>query len=91
MSSICRITVPGLLIERDFEAARDRLLGGFPDVQEVIATTAPATLLVLYAGRDDVDAWLDVLLDSVQASQRRPMPELSAWSGGSAGEDDFAA
>ncbi|MCW3027611.1 MAG: hypothetical protein JWN81_822 [Solirubrobacterales bacterium] len=62
---ICRITVPGLSIRRDFEAARLRLLEDFPNVQEVVATTAPATLLVLYSGADEVDGWLDSLLDSV--------------------------
>ncbi|HWX97974.1 MAG TPA: hypothetical protein VNZ01_14120 [Solirubrobacteraceae bacterium] len=61
---ICRLTVPGLSIRRDFEAARRRLLEGFPDVHEVVATTAPATLLVLYSGTDEVELWLDALLDS---------------------------
>jgi hypothetical protein len=91
MQSICRITVPGLTIERDFEDARERLLGGFPDVREVIATTAPATLLVLYAGPQEVDSWLDVLLDSVEASRAKPKIRLPAWSGGGPGGDGFAA
>ena len=91
MQSICRISVPGLRVERDFEDARERLLTGFPDIREVIATTAPATLLVLYAGAPEVDSWLDVLLDSVQASRARAMGRLPAWSAQRPGGNDAAA
>lgn len=64
MPRLCRITVPGLSIKRDFAAARQRLLAAFPEVEEVIATTAPGTLLVVSRGREDVEAWLAVLCDS---------------------------
>lgn len=87
---ICRITVPGLSIRRDFEAARLRLLEDFPNVQEVVATTAPATLLVLYSGADEVDTWLDSLLDSVTTGQDRPRSLLS-WRDRSQGGADSAA
>jgi hypothetical protein len=77
MQRLCRITVPGLSLESDFAAARERLLAEFPNVHEVIATTAPATLLVLYCGRAEADAWVDALLDSTQTGQvkasRRPL------------------
>jgi hypothetical protein len=56
-----RITVPGLSVKRDFTAARQRLLADFPNVHEVIATTAAATLLVVYSGHEDPDAWLQTL------------------------------
>jgi hypothetical protein len=69
MHRLCRITVPGLSIESDFAAARERLLAEFPNVHEVIATTAPATLLVLYSGCAEADAWVDALLDSTQTDQ----------------------
>jgi hypothetical protein len=59
MQRLCRITVPGLSIESDFTAARECLLADFPNVHEVIATTAPATLLVLYSGCADADAWAE--------------------------------
>jgi hypothetical protein len=58
---LCRIAVPGLSVKRDFTAARRRLLAAFPAIQEVIATTAPGTLLVLSCGPEDVDGWLDTL------------------------------
>ena len=64
MQRLCRITVPGLSVKRDFATARRRLLAAFPNVEEVIATTAPGTLLVLSSGSVDVEAWLEVLLDS---------------------------
>jgi hypothetical protein len=69
MQLLCRITVPGLSIESDFAAARERLLAEFPNVHEVIATTAPATMLVIYSGRAEADAWVDSLLDSTRAGQ----------------------
>src|SRR6266566_6358009 len=81
MQRICRITVPGLSIKRDFEDARRRVLGEFPDVHEVIATTAPATLLVLYSGADEADAWLVALLDSVAARQARATSRSPRWRG----------
>jgi hypothetical protein len=69
MQRLCRITVPGLSIESDFAAARERLLAEFPKVHEVIATTAPATLLILYSGRAEADAWVDTLLDAAQTGE----------------------
>ena len=49
MQKLYRIIVSGLSVKRDFTAARRRLLGEFSDIQEVVATTAPGTLLVLCA------------------------------------------
>jgi hypothetical protein len=87
---LCRITVPGLSIRRDFEAARLRLLDDFPNVQEVVATTAPATLLVVYSGADELDAWLDALVDSVMSGQDRPR-SLLGWGDRTRGGADSAA
>jgi hypothetical protein len=61
MQKLCRITVPGMSVKLDFTAARRRLLGEFPDIQEVTATTAPGTLRVLSCGPEDIDAWLYTL------------------------------
>jgi hypothetical protein len=68
---LCRITVPGLSIKRDFTAARRRLLADFSDIDEVVATTAPGTLLVASSGPEDVDAWLDVLLRGEMSARSR--------------------
>jgi hypothetical protein len=91
MQRHCRIAVPGLSIKRDFTAARERLLADFPNIHEVVATTAAATLLVLYSGPEDVDAWLDALLDSVATREVTATSRLLCWHGGSLGGDDSAA
>jgi hypothetical protein len=84
------ITVPGLSVKRDFTAARRRLLAEFPDIQEVIATTAPGTLLVLSCGPEDVDAWLDTLR-SLATRELRKTGRLRRWRGGGLTGDDAAA
>lgn len=65
VQKLYRVTAPGLSVKSDFSAVRHRLLADFPGVIDVLATTAPATVLVVYEGRDDVDAWLAALSDSV--------------------------
>jgi hypothetical protein len=85
----CRITVPGLAVQH-FSAARRRLLADFPEVHEVVATTAPATVLVLYSGSEDVDAWRGALLDSV-VTRVQSTRRLLSWRGESLGGDDSAA
>ncbi len=72
MQKLYQITIPGLSLKRDFPAARRRLIADFPRVQEVIATTIPATVLVAYLGDDEVDAWLDALSDSVAIRRMNP-------------------
>lgn len=102
MQRHCKITVPGLSMNRDFTAARERLMAEFPNVHDVVATTAPATLLVLYSGREEVDSWLDALRHPVTRSHGaatggvqscrggRRRRNRSSWRG-SLGGDDFAA
>jgi hypothetical protein len=90
MQKLCRITVPGLVVKRDFTAARRRLLAEFPDIEEVIATTAPGTLLVLSCGSEDVNAWLDTL-DSLTIREGRKTGRLLHWRDGGLAGDDSAA
>jgi hypothetical protein len=90
MQKLYRITVPGLSVKRDFTAARRHLMAEFPDIQEVIATTAPGTLLVLCAGREDVDAWLETLR-LVASCELRKTGRLRRWLGGGLTGDDSAA
>lgn len=67
-------------MKRDFGTARERLLAAFPDIEEVVATTAPETLLVLSSGPEDPDAWLRELRQlyahrgSESRSMRAPRP-----------------
>lgn len=86
MHRLSSITVPGLSVRRDFAAARERLLTEFPNVEEVLATTNPGTLLVLTSGPpDELDAWLEAVADTVTTRRR-----LSRWRSRLA-EDDSAA
>jgi len=90
MQKLCRITVPGLVVKRDFTAARRRLLAEFPDIEEVIATTAPGTLLVLSCGAEDVNAWLDTL-EPLTNHEARKTVKLRRWRDGGLTGDDSAA
>jgi hypothetical protein len=65
MQNLCEITIPGLSIKAEYPAVRHRLLADFPDVLEVLQTTRPATVLVVFRGEDEFDAWVDALSDSV--------------------------
>ena len=86
-----RITVPGLSVKRDFTTARQCLLADFPNLREVIPTTAPATLLVLYSSPGDPDAWVQTLRKLVAARRvkatSRPMSRCAESFNG----DDSAA
>jgi hypothetical protein len=52
------ITVPGLEVKGDSLPVHDLLLDEFPKVTDVLATTIPETLLIVYRGRAEIDAWL---------------------------------
>ena len=65
MQNLCEITIPGLSIQSEFPAVRHRLLADFPDVLEVLPMTTPATVLVVFRGEEEFDAWVDALSDSV--------------------------
>jgi hypothetical protein len=67
MQKLYRITIPGLSVEADLPAVRERLLADFPRVVDVLAMASPATVLFVYRGEDEVDAWLHALGDSVAA------------------------
>jgi hypothetical protein len=91
MQRLYRLTVPGLSIKSDFTAGRRALLADFPNVHEVVATTAPGTLLVLYSGPDEADAWCTALLDSIATRQARVTRRPLRWLGGRLGGGDSAA
>jgi hypothetical protein len=65
MPKLYEITIPGLSMKADYPAVRHRLLADFPRVLEVLATTTPATVQVVFRGQEELDAWLDALSDSV--------------------------
>jgi hypothetical protein len=65
MSQLYMITVPGLQVKSDWAAVHDRLLDDFPAVTDVLATTTTATLLIVYEGDADIDAWLNRVSDAI--------------------------
>jgi hypothetical protein len=65
MQKLYEITIPGLSMKADFAAARGRLLSDFVNVVEVLASTTPGTVVLVYRGREQVDAWIDALCDCI--------------------------
>jgi hypothetical protein len=90
MQRLCRITVPGLSIKSDFTTARESLLRDFPNIHEVVATTAPGTVLVIYSGAHEADAWY-ALLDRIAASHVSITPRRPRWRGAGFGGGESAA
>ena len=82
------ITVPGLSMKQDFKAARERLLTDFPAIEEVIATTAPGTVLIVASEPIDVDAWQEALRSVTTAQARTGRFRLAPRGHG---HDDHAA
>jgi hypothetical protein len=70
MAKLCMITVPGLDVRSDWAVVHDRLLDDFPRISDVLATTIPETLLVVHAGRADIDAWLTGVSEAILARRR---------------------
>jgi hypothetical protein len=87
MRRVCRITVSGLSIKQDFKAARRRLMNEFPTIEEVIATTARGTVLILASDPIDLDGWRDALssVSTAEARARRfRLPPRTRQQGGHA-------
>jgi hypothetical protein len=74
MPRLYMITVPGLEVKSDWRIVHDRLLDDFPLVDDVLPTTTPETLLIVYRGRAHVDEWLDALAEGVLATRPEPGP-----------------
>jgi hypothetical protein len=87
------ITIPALSIETDFPAVRHRLRGDFPRVVEVLAMTTPGTVLVVYDGEDEIDAWCRALSDAVATRPRshgHPTPASISRSSSQENKEDAA-
>jgi hypothetical protein len=57
-------------MKQDFKAARARLMRDFPTIEEVIATTAPGTLLILASDPVDIRAWQETISSVSTAGAR---------------------
>jgi hypothetical protein len=58
---LCELQVPGLDVPRASAHARARLLARYAQITDVLATTRPATLLIIYRGEEQVEAWAAAL------------------------------
>ena len=65
MQQLYMLTLPGLDVKSDWRVVHDRLLDDFDEIEDVLATTMPATLLILYGGEPEVDGWLDGVSEAV--------------------------
>jgi hypothetical protein len=65
MPQLYMLTVPGLEVKSDWATVHDRLLDDFPDITDVLATTIMSTLLIVYEGDADIDAWLEGISDGI--------------------------
>jgi len=63
MPRLFQITVPGLSVKKDASVVRSRLLADFAGIDDVLATTMPATFLIVYTGEDRIDEWFAALAD----------------------------
>jgi hypothetical protein len=64
------LTLPGLDVRSDWRAVHDRLLDDFPTIDDVLPTTAAATLVIVYQGSARLDGWLDSIDKALRS--RRP-------------------
>ena len=78
MEKLFLITVPGLDVRSDWRVLHDRLLDEFPAVSDVLATTIGATILIVYAGRTDADAWLETIAETVLGLRQRARGSTAA-------------
>jgi hypothetical protein len=68
---ICELEVPGLRAATSLGRARAVLRRRFPGVTDVLATTRPGTLLLVYEGDEELERWA-ATLEVVRRS--RPVP-----------------
>jgi hypothetical protein len=59
------ITVAGLEVKSDWRIVHNRLLDDFPHVDDVLPTTTPETLLIVYRGPAEIDDWLGALSEGL--------------------------
>ena len=68
------IALLGLRMQAELPAVRARLMADFPQILSVAAIPSSATVLILYVGDPEPDAWLDTLSDAVLNLRRRLRP-----------------
>lgn len=76
------LTLPGLDVRSDWRVVHDRLLDDFPAIDDVLATTTVATVLIVHHGFAQVDGWLHSIDTALLSRRLRSAghPELSQQS-----------
>ena len=70
------ITLPNLDVRSDWRLVHDRLLDDFSAIDDVLPTTMPGTILIVYRGRAQLDRWLgsvDAAVLSLRLRQHRQL------------------
>ena len=62
------LTLPGLEVRRDWRTVHDRLLDDFAAIEDVLPTTIPATVVIVYRGAARIDRWLDSIDEAILAA-----------------------
>jgi hypothetical protein len=65
------LSLPGLDVRSDWRAVQDRLLDDFPAIDDVLPTTTPATILIVYEGSAEIDGWLDSIDEAILSRRLR--------------------
>ena len=65
------LTLPGLDVRSDWRRVHDRLLDDFSTIDDVLPTTTPATILIVYEGAAQIDSWLDSIAEAILSRRLR--------------------
>jgi hypothetical protein len=71
MQRLYQVTVAGLEVRSDWRVVHDRLLDEFAEVTDVLATTMNGTILIVYVGSANADAWLQTVSRTVLHLRQR--------------------
>lgn len=73
------ITLPGLEVRTDWRLVHDRLLDDFPGIDDVLPTTMPGTIVIVYRGSAQVDGWLESIDTAILGTRlrQRGLPALA--------------
>ena len=65
------LTLPGLDVRSDWRVVHDRLLDDFPAIDDVLATTITATILIVYEGAAQIGGWLASIDEAILSRRLR--------------------
>ena len=71
------LTLPGPDVRSDWRVVHDRLLDDFPAIDDVLATTITATILIVYEGAAQIDGWLASIDEAILSRRLRCAGHIS--------------